>query len=86
LLTLFSPKNHHVTNKFNFPGFDLSTEAGFEEMMSDFDQIVGFKYLKAMHLNDSKGTVPIFTMKLILKPVSKPFSYQEFVSRSYLEN
>ncbi len=24
-------------------------------MMSDFDNIVGMKYLKAIHLNDSKG-------------------------------
>ncbi|XP_072027852.1 probable endonuclease 4 [Amphiura filiformis] len=38
-------------------GFDLSTESGYESMMDDFDKIVGLKYLKAVHLNDSKGKV-----------------------------
>ncbi|XP_022092670.1 DNA-(apurinic or apyrimidinic site) lyase-like [Acanthaster planci] len=38
-------------------GFDLSTEAGYQQMMEDFDQIVGLKYLVAVHLNDSKGKV-----------------------------
>ncbi|XP_038064450.1 apurinic-apyrimidinic endonuclease-like [Patiria miniata] len=38
-------------------GFDLSTEAGYEKMMSDFDRIIGLKYLVAVHLNDSKGKV-----------------------------
>ncbi|XP_064478232.1 probable endonuclease 4 [Ornithodoros turicata] len=36
-------------------GYDLSKEEGFEEMMSDFDTIIGLPYLKALHLNDSKG-------------------------------
>ncbi len=40
---------------FIFSGFDLSTESGYESMMEDFDKIVGLKYLKAVHLNDSKG-------------------------------
>ncbi|XP_076459277.1 putative endonuclease 4 [Babylonia areolata] len=38
-------------------GYDLSSKQGFEKFMSDFDTIVGFQYLKAMHLNDSKGGV-----------------------------
>ena len=38
-----------------FLGFDIKTEKGYEAMMSDFDHIVGLKYLKAIHLNDSKG-------------------------------
>ena len=36
-------------------GHDLSTEEGFKTMMKEFDETVGLKYLKAVHLNDSKG-------------------------------
>jgi AP endonuclease-1 len=36
-------------------GYDLSKQSGFDKMMSDFDSIIGFEYLKAVHLNDSKG-------------------------------
>lgn len=35
-------------------GYDLSTEEGFEETFHQFEQIVGFNKLFAMHLNDSK--------------------------------
>jgi deoxyribonuclease-4 len=35
-------------------GYDISTEAGYTKAMSEFDRIVGFKYLAGMHLNDSK--------------------------------
>jgi len=35
-------------------GYDISTEEGFEETFEQFDDIVGFDMLKAMHLNDSK--------------------------------
>lgn len=35
-------------------GYDISTAAGFENVMSEFDRIIGIKYLKAMHLNDAK--------------------------------
>ena len=35
-------------------GYDISTRAGFESVMADFDRIIGIKYLKAMHLNDAK--------------------------------
>jgi deoxyribonuclease-4 len=35
-------------------GYDLSNEAGYEKTMLEFDQNVGLKFLKAMHLNDSK--------------------------------
>lgn len=38
-------------------GYDLSTEAGYEETFQQFDRIVGFHYLKAIHLNDSKKGV-----------------------------
>lgn len=35
-------------------GYDIKTEAGYNKTFADFDRIVGFKYLKGMHLNDSK--------------------------------
>lgn len=35
-------------------GYDLSTEEGYRRMFDEFEQIVGFGYLKGMHLNDSK--------------------------------
>ena len=35
-------------------GYDISTKQGFEETFEQFNKIVGFDYLKAMHLNDSK--------------------------------
>ncbi|KAH6942173.1 hypothetical protein HPB50_001742 [Hyalomma asiaticum] len=37
-------------------GYDLATQEGFEKMMSDFESIIGLSYLKALHLNDSKGS------------------------------
>ena len=35
-------------------GYDISTEEGFTDTFEQFDEIVGFDYLLAMHLNDSK--------------------------------
>lgn len=35
-------------------GYDLRTKATCEETFGKFEQIVGFKYLRGMHLNDSK--------------------------------
>ncbi|MGD0340811.1 MAG: deoxyribonuclease IV [Bacteroidales bacterium] len=35
-------------------GYDVKTEAGFKETFRKFDEIIGFEYLKGMHLNDSK--------------------------------
>ena len=35
-------------------GYDLSTDEGYQQMWDEFDQLVGFDYLKGMHLNDSK--------------------------------
>lgn len=35
-------------------GYDLSTESGFEDIFTQFDEIVGFDKLMGMHLNDSK--------------------------------
>lgn len=35
-------------------GYDLSTPEGYQQTFTSFSQTVGFKYLKGMHLNDSK--------------------------------
>lgn len=35
-------------------GYDFRTEEGYNEVTKEFDEIVGFEYLKAMHINDSK--------------------------------
>lgn len=36
-------------------GYDVRTRVGFDAVMREFDEVVGLRYLKAMHLNDSKG-------------------------------
>ena len=36
-------------------GYDLRMPEAFEETLKKFDQIVGLKYLRALHLNDSKA-------------------------------
>lgn len=35
-------------------GYDLSSADGYDRTWTDFDNIIGFKYLKGMHLNDTK--------------------------------
>ena len=35
-------------------GYELNTKEGYQATLSAFDAIVGFKFLKGMHLNDSK--------------------------------
>lgn len=35
-------------------GYEIKTETGYKETMARFDRIVGLRYLKGMHLNDSK--------------------------------
>ena len=35
-------------------GYDLRTEKTFRATFEEFDQVVGFQYLRGMHLNDSK--------------------------------
>ncbi|KAF7457441.1 putative endonuclease V [Cryptosporidium felis] len=36
-------------------GYDVRTAESFNNVMLEFENVVGLKYLKAMHLNDSKG-------------------------------
>lgn len=35
-------------------GYDLKSEEGYEETWRQFDEIIGFKYLRGMHINDDK--------------------------------
>ena len=35
-------------------GYDITTEMGYQFTMDEFERTVGFKYLRAVHLNDSK--------------------------------
>ena len=35
-------------------GYDLLSEEGFDDVWRHFDEVIGFSYLKGMHLNDSK--------------------------------
>ena len=35
-------------------GYDIKTHAGFDQVLTEFDQVVGLQYLRAMHINDSK--------------------------------
>ncbi len=35
-------------------GYDLKTSEGAAAVFAEFDQIIGFQYLKGMHLNDTK--------------------------------
>ena len=34
-------------------GYDLATEEGYKKTFEEFENLVGFKYLKGIHLNDS---------------------------------
>lgn len=36
-------------------GYDLRTPEAFKKTMDEFDEAVGFQYLKALHINDSKA-------------------------------
>ncbi len=35
-------------------GYDVKSARGFNETFAKFDELIGFKFLKGMHLNDSK--------------------------------
>ena len=38
-------------------GYDLITVEGYEKTFSCFDEVIGFSYLKGLHLNDDKKTL-----------------------------
>lgn len=50
-------KVHHnrTVTRCGFVGYDLAAEGGVKAMLDEFDQEVGLHYLRAIHLNDSKG-------------------------------
>ena len=35
-------------------GYDLRSEEGYDKTWREFDEIIGFNYLRGMHLNDDK--------------------------------
>lgn len=38
-------------------GYELRDAAGFAKTFEEFERIVGFEYLRGMHINDSKGAI-----------------------------
>ncbi len=38
-------------------GYDLRDKKSYDETVEKFDEIIGFEYLKAVHLNDAKSTL-----------------------------
>ena len=56
------PKEHHsrigicIDTCHSFAaGYDLTSPEGFKSFMTEFDELVGIKFLRALHLNDSKA-------------------------------
>lgn len=35
-------------------GYDISSKEGFDRVFDEFEKLIGFKYLRGMHFNDSK--------------------------------
>lgn len=46
-------------------GYNLAAKGGVRAVLDEFDQVVGLHYLKALHLNDSKGRDKSVTQKMI---------------------
>ncbi|MCZ6172713.1 deoxyribonuclease IV [Campylobacter ureolyticus] len=40
-------------------GYDLRSKESYKKTMSEFDKLVGYKYLSGMHLNDSKNSLGV---------------------------
>ncbi|MDY0342613.1 MAG: deoxyribonuclease IV [Lentimicrobium sp.] len=55
-------------------GYDLISEEAYEKTFSDFDNIIGFKYLKGIHLNDSK------------KPLGSRVDRHDSIGKGFLGN
>lgn len=47
-------------------GYDVSTPESYEATIASFDEIVGLKYLKGMHINDSKCDILPARPRLVL--------------------
>ena len=62
---LLKPRSHTTQTCFShrkihqllviIVGYDLKSEEGYEKVKAEFDRVIGRKYLRAVHLNDSKG-------------------------------
>ncbi|EPB68544.1 apurinic endonuclease [Ancylostoma ceylanicum] len=46
-----------VRDIISMESYDIRTKEAYNATMEKFDKIIGLKYLKAFHLNDSKGPV-----------------------------
>ena len=44
-----------IAKELLIAGYDISSEKGYEHMKAEFEEMIGRHYLKAVHLNDSKG-------------------------------
>ena len=40
-------------------GYDICSKESYKKTMSEFDRLVGYKYLSGMHLNDSKNSLGV---------------------------
>lgn len=56
------PRQHHsrigicIDTCHSFAaGYDLVSPGGFRAFLSEFDELIGLRYLRALHLNDSKA-------------------------------
>lgn len=56
------PKEHHsrigicIDTCHSFAaGYDLVTPEGFKAFLAEFDELIGLRFLRALHLNDSKA-------------------------------
>jgi len=38
-------------------GYDIRDKKSYDDTMGEFDRVVGFKYIRGLHLNDVKGTL-----------------------------
>ncbi|VDN19570.1 unnamed protein product [Cylicostephanus goldi] len=54
---LFQVKNKNRVGVCIDTCYDIRTQETYNETMKKFDSIIGMKYLKAFHLNDSKGAL-----------------------------
>lgn len=45
-------------------GYNIKSEFGYEEMKLEFEDLIGRHYLRAVHLNDSKGMINIVVVHL----------------------
>ena len=51
---VFTSWQSSVCNGCCVAGYDVSTKKTYNDTIRSFDKTVGLKYLKGMHINDSK--------------------------------